>query len=90
MRQELVVAVWDDHAVIPENHADQYRRRNFQILEGNIDQGRMAAHLRFKQAHLAVGEIFYVQRRRRHDDAVDFLGRNQLRVQHQIDIEIFF
>ena len=37
MRQELVVAVRDNHAVIPENHADQYGRRNFQILKGNID-----------------------------------------------------
>ena len=48
----------------------------------------MAANLGFKEPHLAIGEIFDVERCRRHEDAVDFAGRNHFRVEHEVDVEI--
>ena len=33
-------------------------------------------------------KIFYIQRCRRHENTVDFIGGNQFRIQHQINIKI--
>ena len=49
----------------------------------------MAAYLRFKETDLAVGKIFYVESCRHHEDAVNFTGRNQFRIEHEVDVKIF-
>ena len=87
-REQAVIAMRDDHAVIAENHAGQDGRRHVHILKGDIDERRMTADLGFKEPDLAVGEVFDIEGGRRHEDAVDFTGRDHFRIEHEVDVEI--
>ena len=88
MREQAVIAMRDNHAVIAENHAGQDGRRHIHILERDVDERRMAADLRFKKPDLAVGKIFDIKGCRRHEDTVDFTGRNHFRIEHKVDVEV--
>ena len=86
--QQAVVAVRDDHAVVAEDHAGQHALRELDVLERDVCQRRRAAHLRLKQPDLAVREVLDVEGRRRHEDAVDLVRRDELRVEHEVDVEV--
>ena len=88
VRQQAVVAVRDDHAVVAEDHAGQHALRELDVLERDVRQRRRAAHLRFEQPDLAVREVLDVESGRRHEDAVDLVGSDELRVEHEVDVEI--
>ena len=79
----------DNHVMIPQNKGDQHRRRQGNVLQGPVGHGRAGGNLRFQKPHLPAGKILHVNGGRGHDEAADFTGRNQLRTQHQVDVEIF-
>ena len=74
--------------MVAENHPRQHRRRQRQIFQRDIRIGRIILHLRLKKPHLALGEILHIQRRRCHQDAVNFHRRNIFGIQEQVNIEI--
>ena len=88
MRQQIIVAMRDDHAVIAEDHPREHPRRQLDIAELLPRERRAPPHARLEQPHLPMREILDIERRRRHEDAVDLRRRDELRVQHEVDIEI--
>ena len=88
VRQQTVVAVRDDHAVVAEDHAGQHALRELDVLQGDIRQRRRATHFRLEQPDLAVCEVLDIERSRCHEDAVDLVGSDELRVEHEVDVEI--
>ena len=89
VRQEAIIAMRYDHAVIAENHPCQDGLGHVQVFQRYIGQMGMAADLRFKQPDLAIGKIFDIESRRHHEDAVDFTGRDHFRIEHEVNIKIF-
>ena len=75
--------------MVPENEGCQHLGRQGNILQFLMGQGRMGADFCFQEPHLPAGEIFHVNGGGRHNEAADFTGRNELRTQHQVDIEVF-
>ena len=77
--QQHVIAVRDDHPVIAENHSDQDSLRQAQILQRDMEKRGTRSQFRFHEAYLAFCEVFDIQCRRRHQDAVDFTRGDELR-----------
>ena len=90
MRQQTIITMRDNHAVIPENHAGQHALRQLDIPEGNPGQRGFTLDFRLEQADFAMGEILHIEGRRRHQYPIDFVSRNELWIQHQVNVKVVF
>ena len=88
-RQEHIVAVGDDHAVIAEDESREHTGRELQRFQRRARDRGFAPDARLKETHLALTEVLHVERGWRHEDAVDFARRNQLRIEREVDVKIF-
>ena len=89
-REEHIVAVRDNHAMVAEDQPREYAVRQCQLLERLAGDGGAAADARLKQAHLALRKVLHVECSGGHENARDFVCRDELRVEHEINIKIFF
>ena len=88
VRQQAVVAVRNDHALVAEDHARENRLWHFEILQRDVRQRRVTRHLRLEEAHLAACEVLDVERGGRHEDAIDLARCDQFGIQHEVDVEV--
>ena len=79
----------DNHPMVTEDQPCQNALRQGQVLEWNAGDRRMAADARFEELHLALCKILHIECGRGHEDAVDFVRRDELGVQHEINVKIF-
>ena len=78
----------DNHAVIAVDHTCQYILRQVDILQRHIGKRRLPVHLRLEKPDPAARKILHVESRRCHQDTRNLACGNELRVQHQVYIEI--
>ena len=88
-RQEYVVAVRDNHAVIAEDQPCEDAVRQLQTFQRRARNGGAAADARLEKAHLALREILHIERGGRHEDAIDFVCRNEFGIEHEVNVKIF-
>ena len=80
----------NNHAMIAEDESCEYAVRQCQRLEFLTGDGGAAADARLEKAHLTLRKVLYVECGGGHENARDFICRDELWVEHEINIKILF